>query len=417
MTPMSTQRPTPNSFARRVTTLVAMLGLGALLWSCESEQAGFEVTLPLLGPTEFDEMSCEISGDICSTNDDCFDEEGLPVGPCTPTLKRLEPITVQVSLSPSSPSFTLPAPDTASWIAPLNVRTYSDELPISIQMDDFSLEGAPVDISVRVFSRIGRITGRDLDYVPVTPDSCAFTLSDGATGDDFAGGIQTCLSDWIGENGAPLEFDMEVTSAPGAKAKSGFGLKQEQYELSGTLPLMTVRQCDVRDPVDALEAISEGSDFFGLLECNDLSFSGGGEITTEPSRSLSGGAIVYDRCGTFLAQGNLLQGVLPGDSKYSIEISAEGVDSGDLKVAFTPDPDPQVFVQALVFAGSGDCADPDASPVQDEGYAIAWWENCRVTEPPPEEEKSEGNIFWGASGLCKRAGDSGGTGATGGPGQ
>jgi hypothetical protein len=390
--------------------LLVALGLGALLWSCESEEVGYDVAIPLIGPTEFQETSCEISGDICSTDDDCVDEDGLFVGPCTKTLKRLEPITVQVSLSPGSPSFTLPVPDTASWIAPLNVRTYSDELPISIQMDNFSLEGGPVDISVRVFSRIGRITGRNLDYVPVTPASCLFTLADGATGDDFANGIQTCLSDWIGENGAPLEFDIEVTSSEGAAAKSGFGLKQAGYDLSGFKTLSTVKQCEVKDPVDALEAINEGSDFFELLECEGLSFTGDG-FTDDPIE-ISGGAVVYDRCGNALAQGDLLKEELPiGPYEVRVSETDDGVEveTGVLDVVFTPDA--EAFIEALGFAAAGDCK--EGAPVGDEGYAIAWWEHCRVTEPPPEEEERTGYIQWGASGFCPVADDSGGGGGSG----
>ena len=42
---MSAQRPTPTSFARRVPMLVVTLGLGALVWSCESEQTGYEVPI------------------------------------------------------------------------------------------------------------------------------------------------------------------------------------------------------------------------------------------------------------------------------------------------------------------------------------------------------------------------------------
>ena len=388
--------------------LALALGLGALVWSCESEQTGYEVVIPLIGPTEFQETSCEISGDICSTDDDCVDEDGLFVGPCTKTLTPLEPITVQVSLSPGSPSYTLPVPNTASWIAPLAVRTYSDELPISIQMDNFSLEGGPVDISVRIFSRIGRITGRNLDYVPVTPTSCSFTLSDGATGDDFANGIQTCLSDWIGENSAPLEFDMEVSSSAGAAAKSGFALKQQGYMLSGQETLSTVKECEVKDPVDALEAFDEGSDFFERLECKGLSFTGSG-YTDDPI-SISGGAVVYDRCGNALAQGKLLKKELPGKSNYEIKVveidDGVQVETGVLEVEFTPGP--EAFVQSLVFAAAGDCSDGD--PVEAKGYAVAWWEHCRVTEPPPEVEERNGNINWGASGFCSVAGDSGSDG-------
>jgi len=410
MTPMSIERLTLSVLSSWAPRMAIAVALSSLLWSCESEQTGYDVTIPLIGPTEFQETSCEISGDICSTDNDCLDEEEFNVGPCTKTLTPLEPITVQVSLSPGSPSYTLPVPDTASWIAPLAVRTYSDELPISIQMDNFSLEGGPVDISVRIFSRIGRITGRNLDYVPVTPASCSFTLSDGATGDDFANGIQTCLSDWIGENGAPLEFDIEVTSSEGAAAKSGFGLKQQGYMLSGRKELSTVNDCEVKKPEDVLEAIKEGGDFFELLECQDLSFSGSGE--TKKPIEISGGAVVYDRCGNALARGDLKKKELPIGA-YQVRVSQIGdgaeVESGILDVVFTPNA--EVFVESLVFAAAGDCR--AGEPVSDEGYAVAWWDHCRVTKPPPEQELREGFIEWGAKGFCSVAEDSGAAGASG----
>ena len=382
-------------------------------WSCESEQVGYEVTIPLFGPTEFQETSCEISGDICSTDDDCVDEDGLFVGPCTKTLEVLEPIAFDVTLTPSTPSYRLPVPNTASWIAPLNVRTYSDELPISIQMDNFSLENGPVDISVRVFSRIGRITGRNLDYMPVTPDSCTFRVSEGPTaGEDFANGIQTCLSDWIGENGAPLEFDMEVTSSAGpapasAALEPGFGPKQQQptYRLSGFETLSTVDECEVQGPEDALEAGREGSDFFELLECEGLTFTGSG-FTDDPLSSMSGGAVIYDRCGNALAQGNLLDKALdPGPYQIVLSETDGGIseDTGVLEVEF--EPNAEAFLEALGLAAAGDCV--AGTQVEEEGYAVAWWNHCGPTSP------RTGYIEWGATGFCPVAEDSG-TGGTSG---
>ena len=107
MTPMSIQRFTPLRALSRVPHLVVAVALSSLLWSCESEQTGYDVTLPLIGPMEFDETSCEVSGDVCSTDNDCFDEDGFNVGPCTKTMEELAAITVPVSLSPSNPSYTL----------------------------------------------------------------------------------------------------------------------------------------------------------------------------------------------------------------------------------------------------------------------------------------------------------------------
>jgi hypothetical protein len=149
MTPMSTERPAP--FMRRALSLVVAVVLVPLVWSCESEQTGYDVRIPLIGPMEFDETSCEVSGDICSTDDDCFD-----AGPCTKTMEVVEAITVAVSLSPGSPSYTLPTLDTSRWIAPFAVQQSGRGFPVDMTMDDFSLQDGPVDISVRIFSRISR---------------------------------------------------------------------------------------------------------------------------------------------------------------------------------------------------------------------------------------------------------------------
>ena len=147
--------------------LVATLGLGALLWSCESEQTGYEVAIPLIGPMEFNETSCDVSGDICSTNDDCFDEDGFDVGPCTKTMKSFEPLQYDVSLTPSTPSFTFPAlADTRGWASLLAALQNTDGDPISLATQNFSVTGGPVTLSVRPFSRNGLYFGRDAGFVP-----------------------------------------------------------------------------------------------------------------------------------------------------------------------------------------------------------------------------------------------------------
>ena len=189
MTFMSIQHVGPVRALRRASRLVVAVALASLLWSCESEQTGYQLTLPLIGPMEFDETSCEISGDVCSTDNDCFDEDGFNVGPCTETMEELAAITVPVSLSPSNPSYTLGSSgifDTAGWTSLFLAQQFSDgEVPegarINMTMDGFSLEGGPVTIAVRVFSKIGLIVGRNADYQPITPSSCTFVLESDAT--------------------------------------------------------------------------------------------------------------------------------------------------------------------------------------------------------------------------------------------
>lgn len=385
---------------RRGLSLVAAVVLAPLLWSCESEQTGYDVEIPLIGPTEFDGTSCEVSGDTCSTDADCIDEDGFNDGPCTKTLKVLEPITVAVSLSPASPSYTLPTIDTSRWIAPFAVQQSGRGLPIDMTMDNFSLQGGPVDISVRIFSRIGRIMGQNLGYQPVTPSSCTFTLNDGATGEDYAGGILTCLGDWIDQNGAPLEFDMEVTSSAGAAAagtaaKSGFGLKQlGDYLVEGEWKQLTSEdECENEETDDVLEAIEEGEDFFGLLSCKDLTFTGQG--TTDQEITISGGATVWDRCGNSLADGLLLKtGLGPGTYTVTVYAADNVVEvEQDVPAVFLPSPDE--FVEALLSAAAGRCV--SGTPVEDSGYAVAWWDHCGP-EPPPTRT---GSIGFSAAGFCE----------------
>lgn len=397
---------------RRVLTLVAAVVLVPLSWSCESEQTGYDVTIPLVGPMEFDETSCEGSGDVCSVDADCIDEDGFNDGPCTKTMEVLEPITVAVSLSPGSPSYTLPTLDTSRWIAPFAVQQSGRGLPIDMTMDNFSLQGGPVDISVRIFSRIGLIMGRPFGYQPVTPSSCSFTLSNGATGEDYAGGILTCLGDWIDENGAPLDFDMEVTSSAGsapagAAAKSGFGLKQQGYLVEGEWTQLTSEdECENDYTDDVLEAIEEGEDFFGLLSCSDLQFEGSGR--TDQEITINGGAGVWDRCGNFLGLGLLLQtGLSQGTYTVTVYAEDEVVEvEQDVPAIFLPSPD--VFVEALLSAAAGRCQ--AGIPVAESGFAVAWWAHCGP-QPPPTRT---GSIEFAAQGFCEVDDGSGSAGGSGG---
>jgi hypothetical protein len=397
---------------RRVLSLVVAVVLVPLVWSCESEQTGYDVKIPLIGPMEFDETSCEGSGDLCSVDADCIDEDGFNDGPCTKTMEVLEPITVAVSMSPASPSYTLPTLDTSRWIAPFAVQQSGRGFPVDMTMDNFSLQDGPVDISVRIFSRIGRISGQDLGYQPMAPSSCAFTLNDGATGEDYAGAIHTCLRDWIDENGAPLDFDMEVTSSAGAApagtaTKSGFGLKQEGYLVEGQWTQLTSEdECESDSTDDVLEAIEEGKDFFGLLSCKDLRFEGSG--TTDQEITISGGSDVWDRCGNYLGTGLLLKTSL-GPGTYTVTVyPKDGVVEveQDVPAIFVPAPD--VFVEALLSAAAGRCE--SGTPVGESGYAVAWWDHCGPKPPPTRT----GSIGFAAKGFCEVDQGSGAAGGSGG---
>ena len=385
--------------------LVVALGLGALLWSCESQQTGYEVAIPLLGPTEFDEKRCDFSEELCEDDNDC------PAGEsCTKVMEELAAITVPVSLSPSNPSYTLSSVDTAGWTNLFMAHQFADgEVPegarINMRMDSFSLSGAPVTIGVRIFSRVGLIAGRNAAYEPVTPSSCTFTLQSGATGQDYADGINTCLSAWISENGSPVEFDMEVTSSQGAATKSGFGNKQlEEYMVDGDWTMASDSQCDLDGTDDVLEAVKEGEGFFAQLACQDLTLNGLGR-TDQNLDIIVGGALIWDRCGNWSA-GILLPTSLP-PGEYTVGVAESGDVTADVPVGFFPAG--VDFAGSLLGAATGKCL--SGTPIFPEGRGLAGWLHCGPTPPPPRT----GYIEVSASGFCEVV--QGGEGATGGSGQ
>ena len=429
MTFMSIQHVGPVRALRRASRLVVAVALASLLWSCESEQTGYQLTLPLIGPMEFDETSCEISGDVCSTDNDCFDEDEFNVGPCTETMEELAAITVPVSLSPSNPSYTLGSSgifDTAGWTSLFLAQQFSDgEVPegaqINMTMDGFSLEGGPVTIAVRVFSKIGLIVGRNADYQPVTPSSCTFVLESDATGQDYADGINTCLSDWIAENGAPVDFDMEVTSSEGAAqialAKSGFNPKQLlSSTVLGTFTIAPGKQCQVDVTQDLLDAVSEAEGFFERLTCGDLAVQGSGR-NDQILDLIAGGAAIWDACGSFWSVGAF--GAAPLQvGEYTVAVEQSSGVAADVPIVFlrpdddgelVVDPTGEVFVESLFGAASGKCL-RGTQALDSQGRAYAGWIHCG-NEPPPART---GYIEVTIPGFCSVAG---GSGASGTPGQ
>jgi hypothetical protein len=362
---------------------------------------------------EFDETSCEISGDVCSTDNDCFDEDGFNVGPCTKTMEELAAITVPVSLSPSNPSYTLGALgifDTSGWTALFLAQQFSDgELPegarINMAMDGFSIEGAPVTIAVRIFSRAGLIVGRNADYQPVTPSSCTFALASGDTGQDYADRINTCLSDWIAENGAPVDFDMEVTSSQGATAKSGFAPKQlESYTVLGTFTMAPGKQCEVDVTDDLLEAVSEAEGFFEQLKCENLKVEGSGR-NDQILDLIAGGAAIWDACGNFWSVGSFGAAPLP-EGDYTVAAEGSGAVESDVPVLFLPSG--EVFVESLFGAASGNCLSGTPA-LGAQGRGFAGWVHCG-DEPPPART---GYIEVTVPGFCSVAGGSGAAGTSG----
>jgi hypothetical protein len=411
--------------------LIVALGLGALLWSCEDEQTGYEVAVPLIGPLEFNETSCDISGDICSTDDDCVDEDGFFTGPCTKTLTPIEPITVAVSLTPSTPSYTLPALETGRWLSPLATLQNTDTNPIVLTTENFSITGGPVTLLVEPFSRIGLYRGHDFGYEPVSVSSCTFTLDDSATGQDYADGISTCLRDWVKENGAPLEFDIRVTSSAGASAKSGFGLKQQgNYMVTGGDKWDTANRCEGHISTEVLEAVGEGSDFFSFLTCKNLNLTGSG--WTDQKIEIWGVAEVYDRCGNYLATGSLgstvketvTVGPNDEDSPFLVDVYESedfAIETNVVPVVFEPDepdePGSETFVKALLSAAAGECKsgtpvnDPISGVPLEMGYAVVDWNHC--LPKGVELVERNGAITVTAEGFCPVAEGSGTGGGSG----
>lgn len=419
---------------RRPSSLVVVVAvaLASLLWSCESEQTGYELTLPLIGPMEFDETSCEQSGDLCSVETeqiDCTDEDGFYGGPCTKTMEELASITVPVSLSPSNPTYTLGMlgiSDTAGWTSLFLAQQFADGvLPegaqINMTMDGFSIDGGPVTIAVRIFSKVGLIVGRNADYQPVTPSSCTFVLESDAVGQDYADGINTCLGDWIAENGAPVDFDMEVTSSQGAAqsavAKSVFNPKQLlSYTVLGTFSMAPGKQCEVDVTDDLLDAVEEADNFFERLTCGNLKVQGSGR-NDQILDLIAGGAAVWDACNNFWSAGAFYAAPL-AEGEYTVSVEEIGGVEADVPVVFLRsndqgepvlDPSGEVFVQSLFGAASGDCLPPDEPAPFAIGRSFAGWIHCGDEPPPARTGYIEVKIpgFCSVDGGSETAGTSG----------
>jgi hypothetical protein len=420
---MATQSPTPRGFQRPLWS-VAAIGLSALLGSCESEQTGYEVAVPLIGPIEFSETSCEFSGDVCETDADCEGER------CVPTLEPFEPVTYGVSLSPAAPSFTLPPlADTRGWTSLLVGLQNTDGNPLALTTQNFSVTNGPITLSVRPFSRNGLYFGRDAGYNPQSVSECTFTLENSSTGEDYTSGILNCLTAWVRTNGAPLEFDMEVTSSAGAgtfasaSPKSGFGPKQQppNYSLVAT-DNWEPTDMDCRQQVDdaVLDAVGEGADFFEFLNCENLMLGGSG-MCTQPI-TLWGVATVYDPCGN-TAVGSLGRSIndsvfIEANRTYTVTVyptpDVVVEENNDVPVVF--DEDAESFIELFFTAGAGECLDGEQPPPGAVGFAAVDWKHCYAGTEDPIPER-DGDIVFEATGFCPVTEGTGGTGATNGSGQ
>jgi len=344
----------------------------------------------------------------CSGEDQAGYDVKFDVIPPTPTNGQdpLPAVSAQIALSETNPSYTLGGNDTSGWTGMLNAeeqqRRDGGQPGFVMSMEDFSFEAdGTVDFFVRVLSRIGRITGRPLGYTPVSPPSCSFTLEPaGATGQDYADNVNQCLSDWILENGVPVEFDMEVTSAAagGSLPKSGFATKATSsfYLFSGRWELESNNPCDWGFSDEVLDAIIEGDDFFGVLECDTLALSGQGRVDA-PIDYIAGGADIWDACGNYLSHATLERTPL---SPGNYQVVASGTE-GDVTVTQTvpvtfKDNDAEAFTEALLSAAAGNCENDETPPQGAEGYAFVGWVHCGAVP-------RSGEIRVVAAGFCPLA--------------
>ncbi|MBT8470674.1 MAG: hypothetical protein KJN97_18150, partial [Deltaproteobacteria bacterium] len=148
--------------------------------------------------------------------------------------------------------------------------------------------------------------------------------------------------------------------------------------------------CDFGLDLEVLDAIIEGEDFFGLLNCSALALAGEGD--TDSIIVLSGGASIWDACGNFLNYAEIPATVFaPGT--YFIYSTAD--QSGtrtvqNVTVDFLKD-DPREFTEDLLSAASGACA--DGLDVDNMGFAVVDWVHCG-------EVPREGQIRVAAAGFC-----------------
>jgi hypothetical protein len=351
------------------------VGLAGLMWSCSSSnQNGYEVEIPVIDAPNLNGQE-----------------------------KTLPPISVPVSLSESNPSYDLGFAQTRGYAGLLRtLRAGDGSSPLIMSMDGLSFQAdGTVDFFVRVFSRIGRISGRPLDYQPVNPASCTFTLDPNTASDagsEYANNVSQCVADWIRENGVPYEFDMQVTSAgaggslPAAVAKSGFVKKANAsfYLFSGNWNMRSENPCDFGLDLEVLDAVIEGEDFFGLLDCGTLGLAGVGN--TDSIIVIAGGASIWDACGNELNYAELPATVLlPGTYGILVAADQNTVQTQQNIIIDFFGNDPATFTEDLLSAASGACANgPD---VDGTGFAIVDWVHCG-------EVPRMGNIKVVAAGFC-----------------
>jgi hypothetical protein len=332
----------PSSPIRLGVRALLLAGLAALLLHCgSSDQRGYDVDLIVVPETAANAQN------------------------------PLPDIQVPVQLSPTRPSYILTNVATVGWYAQLRregqLRAAGADpgFDMIMDLDSFTADG-PVSFAVRVYSQTGFVSGRDVGYIPVSPERCSFTLAPGAAaGEEYAEHLNSCLSDWIVENGVPQQFNMEVSSS----LVSG-----TDYLFAGNWTMKSDAACDSGVEGDEFTDISEGGEIFSALDCSGLMLRGEGITDTEVT--VGGGADVWDACGNYISSADIVpQPAAPGT--YRIMDAADDFGGGfvsDVIIDFEDGVD--VFMEGLFGAADGQCAMGGIPAPDATGRAVFDWTVC-----------------------------------------
>ena len=327
----------------------------------------------------------------CGSSDQQGHDVDLIAVPETATNAQnpLPNLQVPVHLSPANPSYILTNVATRGWFAQLRregqrrAAGADPGLDMIMVLHSFAADG-PLRFTVRVYAQTGFVSGRDLGYIPVSPESCSFTLDPSTSdGGEYAEHINTCLSDWIVTNGIPQQFNMEVSSSLASGA---------DYSFAGIWTMRSDAACDSGVDERLVRSISEAGEVFSALDCSGLMLRGEG--SADVAVTVSGGADIWDACGNYITGAEILpQG--PAPSTY--RIMDEGDDFGgngfvsDVIIDFDDGVDG--FMGALFRAADGQCA-MGGTPAPDAmGKALLDWSVCG-------DAPRRGSIEFAVQGNC-----------------
>lgn len=157
---------------------------------------------------------------------------------------EVQPLSMDVNVSESSPSFGLPpSADTKKWGPTIKAHAMAVEEgqdPIFVMdVTNFIITSTvPIYFDVDVFSRDGVILDPQSESI-VKPASCGFALPTTATGADFATHMTACFVDWVTTNGVPQVFDYLATTSDGT------GKQAVTYSTSHSQTMYTEKKTEV----------------------------------------------------------------------------------------------------------------------------------------------------------------------------